>query len=241
MSTRAVTYVAAPAIRHVMVDGLLCLLDLRSETYRLLDPVASAFWAVLCGMRREPDVFAELAAAYHVDPVQLQDDLRHFAKTCQSEGLLIPAQATMPADRILGKPRMALPGWLHAPAAFLSLVTTRRAIARRGFSSVYADYSRLTPCTTGSRHTPDTVLRAVRSFRRAENLFVSKRAPDDCLARSLALYRYLLRIGIKAEHRIGVRRIPFKAHAWVEIDGEAPLETHSHAFSVIAKLNGQVT
>lgn len=238
MTAATAPFVAAPAIRHAMVDGLYCLLDLRSETYRLLDPVASTFWDVLRGIRDEQDAFAALATAYHVGHARLRDDLQQFAGICLSEGLLIRAEESASAVRFQSKAAPALPGWLHFPAAFLALVKTRRAIAKRGFSSVYNECAALTACTSSTSGT-DRLSGALRNFRRAENLFVSKRAPDDCLARSLALYRYLLRIGIKAEHLIGVRRIPFKAHAWVEINGEAPLETHAKAFSVIATLDGQ--
>ena len=42
-----------------------------------------------------------------------------------------------------------------------------------------------------------------------------------CLEQSLALYVALGRAGAPAKLRIGVRPLPFVAHAWVEIDGIA--------------------
>jgi len=42
-----------------------------------------------------------------------------------------------------------------------------------------------------------------------------------CLEQSLALYVMLRRAGAPALLRIGVRPVPFAAHAWVEIDGQA--------------------
>lgn len=42
-----------------------------------------------------------------------------------------------------------------------------------------------------------------------------------CLEQSLALYVMLRKAGAPAVLRIGVRPVPFAAHAWVEIDGQA--------------------
>jgi len=40
-----------------------------------------------------------------------------------------------------------------------------------------------------------------------------------CLQRSAATTRLLKRCGIPAQLVIGVQQLPFKAHAWVEVDG----------------------
>lgn len=41
-----------------------------------------------------------------------------------------------------------------------------------------------------------------------------------CLQRSAVAACLLKRYGIKADLVIGVRQMPFKAHAWVEVDGQ---------------------
>lgn len=69
-----------------------------------------------------------------------------------------------------------------------------------------------------------SLARACAAFLKAENFYVSSRAPDDCLLRSFALFRFLLRSGLPAEHVIGVRRVPFAVHAWVECDGKVVLD-----------------
>jgi hypothetical protein len=40
-----------------------------------------------------------------------------------------------------------------------------------------------------------------------------------CLEQSIALFVLLRRAGAPAELRLGVRPLPFLAHAWVEVDG----------------------
>ena len=74
------------------------------------------------------------------------------------------------------------------------------------------------------------------AFGRAENFFVVRRAPDDCLVRSLSLYRFLREAGSRAEHVIGVRRFPFQAHAWVECAGEVLMDTRAPYFTPLARM-----
>ncbi len=42
----------------------------------------------------------------------------------------------------------------------------------------------------------------------------------DCLPRSLAVYWVLRRRGLPSELVMGVKKDPFGAHAWVEVDGD---------------------
>jgi len=83
---------------------------------------------------------------------------------------------------------------------------------------------------------PEPLDKVIRSFIRAENFICSDDGPNDCLARSLALYRYLRWRGIAATHQIGVRRVPFLAHAWVEVEGTGVMAPVPRGFQVLATL-----
>ena len=65
------------------------------------------------------------------------------------------------------------------------------------------------------RRTVDRVLEVVRT---ATRYYYRRRL--DCLPRSVAIYILLRRRGVPATLRIGVKRFPFGAHAWVECLGE---------------------
>jgi hypothetical protein len=80
--------------------------------------------------------------------------------------------------------------------------------------------------------------RAVAAFGHAENFFILKRAPQDCLPRSLALFRFLRLVGVPAEHCIGVRRYPFLAHAWVEHGDRVVHDhpAHPRTFTTLARI-----
>jgi hypothetical protein len=104
-------------------------------------------------------------------------------------------------------------------------------LARSGFAPTYRAHAKFRAAP--ARAELQSVLAA---FRRAENLFLLRRAPNDCVVRSLALYRFVCSYGIAAEHVIGVQRIPFKAHAWVEWRGEPLLDAPVHGFTSLARL-----
>ena len=63
-----------------------------------------------------------------------------------------------------------------------------------------------------------TVRRVLDGVRNAARYYPRRRL--DCLPRALAVYALLRRRGVPATLRIGVKRYPFGAHAWVECLGE---------------------
>ncbi|MCY4505336.1 MAG: lasso peptide biosynthesis B2 protein [Acidobacteria bacterium] len=82
-------------------------------------------------------------------------------------------------------------------------------VGRRGWRSVEP-----APLAVQRRRL-DRTLEAVRTASRYYH-----RRGLDCLPRSLAIYVLLRRQGVPATLRIGVKRFPFAAHAWVECLGE---------------------
>lgn len=233
-------------MRHAQIDGLRVILDLDGAAYRVLDDVASAMWTVLVGERSRSDALAELSAAYDVPPAVLERDLEQFAARCAAEGLLVEeppsaVQRDAGSELLRGVQSRAVPmravrsrivRW-HWLAALRSLVATNRGLARKGLRHAY---ERAAAVPLGA---PRVALpRAVGAFLAAEGVYVSSRGPDDCLGRSLALFAYLRAAGFAAEHVIGVRRIPFKAHAWVEHEGEVVLDRRVDEYVPLARLRG---
>lgn len=232
METLALPLRVSPGVRHAEIDDLRVILDLDSASYRVLDHIASAMWAALLGERPRADVLAELTRTYDAPRAVLERDLERFAARCLDEGLLLAPldpQFVVHAERGAGRPRRAV-RW-HWFAALRALVSTSRRIARNGLRPVYERYARV---PVGPRRI--ALSAALGAFLRAENVYVSSRAPDDCLARSLALFHYLRSAGFPAVHVIGVRRIPFRAHAWVEYEGAVVLDKPIHGYVPLARL-----
>ena len=63
-----------------------------------------------------------------------------------------------------------------------------------------------------------TVRRTVEAVRRATRYYCRRRL--DCLPRAVTIFVLLRRQGVPATLRVGVKRYPFGAHAWVECLGE---------------------
>lgn len=221
----------ASTVRHAEVDGLRVILDLKTENYKILDDAASLLWSVLIGETDATTSLAGLAQRYDVAEDRLQVDLTTFADQCLAEGLLVRAESLAPS--IPGSTRIP-PARGRSPStlgALICLVATRRALARHGFRVTYDRYARL---PIGPESIP--LDRALSTFTRAENFFISSRAPGDCLIRSLSLYRFLRRGNIPAEHVIGVRRFAFSAHAWVEYEGLPVLDDRAQRFTPLARI-----
>ncbi|MBV8367550.1 MAG: lasso peptide biosynthesis B2 protein [Candidatus Eremiobacteraeota bacterium] len=210
------------SIRYANVDGLQVVLDLTSASYYVLDDVASAMWSVVTERSDIESALVELASSFGVERERLRGNFDRFVTDCVARGFLefpappVPVLRRAPAVRPAVVPSSGL---LLAALAWRSLIETRASLARQGFRAVYERCASLPLTVPGAG-----LERAAAAFRRAENFSISRHAPDDCLPRSLALYRFLRLAGIPATHVIGVTRIPFQAHAWVEFGGHPVLD-----------------
>jgi hypothetical protein len=231
-------------IRHAEVDGIQIILDLKTEAFYALDEVSSSMWTALTQTTDPARVLEYLHERFEVEPSRLSEDLDHFALTCLERGFLEENSNAL-LERSRPAPTIPLRKW-HDPIAssaylfsraLYSILSTRVALKWHGFRCVYEN------CISLPETTPLFRLdQASSAFLTAENLYVSPRAPNDCLLRSIALFRFLRRCGFKAEHLIGVRRVPFAVHAWVEIEGEPVLDHSSprRGMTTIARIASKV-
>lgn len=226
-------------IRWACVDQGCVILDLRAGRYIVLDDVGTFMWRALLGAMAWQEAKAIVQLRYAVDAEILERDLQRFSHDCLRRGFVTIGgePETPPSSRhaVSASPGGSLPLPLRA---LQCLLQTRRQLHGQGFSECYERLQTLTtnPAALGGED-PDPILRkACRSFLHLESLMISRRAPEDCLERSMALYRLLLGSGLPAEHVIGVRLQPFLAHAWVECNGEPLLGERRHGFTPLARL-----
>jgi hypothetical protein len=222
---------ATAAVRSAEVDGLRVILDLNSQSYLVLDEAATAFWSVLIG--GGDDSVRRLSEKFEVERPEILATLEAFRGRCVAEGLLQEGR-----EDSLAKPsvqseisrRRGRAGW-GALRALGCLLKTQRSLQEHGFAYTYQRYATYPP-----RGTAAPLELALHGFRRAESLFIPRRAPSDCLARSLSLFRFMRSMGVAVDHVIGVRRLPFAAHAWVEFDGLPLLDVFVHGFTPLARI-----
>ena len=208
----------SPHIRWVNVADDVVFLDLRNDLYSAAGGVAAAQWRALTGGLNGTRPFNGA-----VLPTGDADQATVFA----DRDFIASALPVAPSRQIASGP-----GLSRRLSAARIIRRTAAQLRREGLWSVYHDALRLD--RRAHAHDPAACL---RSFVAGENLVPLRRAPKDCLPRSLALYRYLLGCGVSAEHVIGVQTRPFSAHAWVEQNGIALLEAMPPHYRPIARMS----
>lgn len=209
---------ANPNIRFAFVDEHLVVLDLERGSYVLFEPVAASMWRECLDCESPQSVIDRLLSHYEIEEHQLASDYDAFIERCVAAKYLVTRVPEPSAGLASG-------AFLRPHTSFLtlrawwSLHVTSRDLTRVGFGRVYEQLAVPFSAQRGSRDQVVGLRQAVRAFSCAENLFHLRRAPEDCLPRSLALFRFLRGVGLPATHYIGVRLFPFMAHAWVAYRG----------------------
>jgi hypothetical protein len=226
-------YQPSVSIRLCTLDGLVVLLDLRVGRYLIFDAVASYMWNLLVSEADHEQRLDSLASRFDVTRSRCKHDLDEFLESCKKRGLLRTGTVEAPINTIV-RVRYISP---KALSAWKCLYTTGRSLAHVGFSATYDIHCRMAGLQTSIGRDAVSLSTALRAFRRAENFWPTRDARKDCLPRSLALHRFLLSIGIDADHCIGVRRFPFRAHAWVEVGKTVVCDSESFVrqFTEIAR------
>jgi hypothetical protein len=209
---------AAKHVRYAVLDGFVIVLDLRAGNYVALDQAASESWIRLLESGITPDAPSKDAA---------------FFADCERRGYLTQgAHTSIVARQRIRRSPLVPPAFY----AFYTLMRTARNLKEHGFARTYDELASLIP--PACSNDPKLVLRGKSAIAFAENFYTASKAPSDCLPRSLAIYRILLQAGLAPVHRIGVARMPFQAHAWVECGGKPVRDSEDFVrqFTVIAEL-----
>jgi hypothetical protein len=210
------------SIRTCDAEGVRVILDLNTQAFYALDEVGTAMWSALA---ETPDInaaFSCLQDQFEVEPSRLGEDLDHFIARCEALKFVDDDLADGRSKTDISLRAWRIPVRPFVLNALFSLVSTHLSLRAFGFRRVYESCFAVEQSPTAPRE----ITQATSAFVRAENLFISRRAPNDCLLRSLALFRFLRRCGFPAEHVIGVRRVPFAVHGWVEVNGVLQLEVN---------------
>ena len=98
--------------------------------------------------------------------------------------------------------------------AYLKLIYFDLYLARGNFSALY---NKVRSCPIGKKVEVTDAIERICSAMDMACIWYWKEAL--CLQRSAATACLLKRHGIPAQMVIGAQQMPFKAHAWVEVDG----------------------
>jgi Transglutaminase-like superfamily len=98
--------------------------------------------------------------------------------------------------------------------AYRKLIVFELDVRRGNFEILY---SRVRNCPTRAIPAPTGAIERVCSAIDLASIWYWREIP--CLQRSAATTCLLRQYGIAAQMVIGAQQVPFKAHAWVEVDG----------------------
>lgn len=98
--------------------------------------------------------------------------------------------------------------------AYLKLVYFDLYLARGNFASLH---NRVRNCRIGRAQEPNDAVEKICAAVDSACIWYWKEVL--CLQRSAATACLLKRYGVRAQMMIGAQQVPFKAHAWVEVDG----------------------
>jgi hypothetical protein len=184
-------------------------------------------WNQLVDGKSEAEVTHKMARDYGVDPMLVREDIRQLvtdlARQQVASNAVVLIDAPQPeateSDRQLAFPNPsaenAKPTLRNLVDAYIGLLLFDLFIHCRPFKALCTRIATW-PVAAHSRHVEESIQQLCVAVTRA-CIWYPKRAV--CLQRSAVTTCLLRNYGIPAKLVIGVRPVPFVAHAWVEVHG----------------------
>lgn len=234
-------YQRAASVLSARTTDTVVLLDQRQEQYHTLNEVGARIWELLVAGATPSQVVDALAAEYDAPPEVLATDVRHTVRVLLEHGLLEPAQARPDPDRV--SPVVPIPAEngrssphavrsIRVPTVLwgaLMITWVKLLLAIRGYTRTLAWIRRrVEPIAVDALADPAQVRRAEYNFAMAAAFYPAR---AQCLERSLALYLALRCQGVAVRYCQGAQPYPFKAHSWLEYQGEVINDVAEHALA----------
>jgi hypothetical protein len=194
---------ASPHVRACLTGDIGVLLHVTRDRIFSLDRIGAEIWRLFAEGLTPEAIAARISHAYGAPLPRVQGDVLKLLDRLEQQGLVIRGTTErLPSARVL----VGRCVW-----RFLRVDLT---LQLRGFSHVYETVARhrLRAVTY-----PGEIVAAVcRAVDRACTFYPRQAL---CLQRSAAATCVLRDHGVAASLVIGARKHPFRAHAWVEVDG----------------------
>jgi len=221
---------ANPSHLAITTDGGV-VLDLNHDRLLKLNTVGTEMWSLLSRGMSEEQVVEGIARRYGVEPIRVKEDLRSFLRRANElelspESVLIAEPVEQISGRREGKPcavRAQDQNILGDTATIGDFIKAVLGLAL--FDVILSCRSLETLCSAVRswpvKPLPSTcetaeIAQVCQVVERASVWYPKKAL---CLQRSAVTTCLLRERGIRAHMVVGVRAMPFLAHAWVEVSG----------------------
>lgn len=232
MATVTERFAISPNIYSTSDDDGSTILDIEHDKIYSVIGVGSLIWTRLAASRRGlmlHSIVDDLTERFHdVSRQTIEADVSRLLESFRSKGIIsaegksvslqlslsqLVSRSLTPVARVSTSLLFRLR--LHTFTAFLGIATVNLVLRTLGFRSL-CDAIENWPVSDrrASAETEEQVYEAVKS---AASWYPRQ---SVCLQRSAVTTCLLRHIGIAADLVIGCRKIPFGAHAWVEVNGE---------------------
>lgn len=237
-------YVAKTSVRTMIADDGCILLNVESGRFYSTDGLGAQIWSQLI-QQNTPLTLNQLASRLCADTPEIAiHEIRVFLETIQSAGFISVADTEYSESQnpqrmaiLSGRTRAYMTGIAvfcvsallkagritQVLTAYLAIATADLIIRLGGFRALHQAVRNwpVSSYKAAGRLAPEQILSAVDKA----SAFYRRKA--RCLQRSCSAVWLLRAAGMPARLIIGCRKLPFLAHAWVEIDnqvvGDSPL------------------
>jgi hypothetical protein len=207
------------------------VLDLKHDRLLKLNAVGTEMWTLLTRGMSETQVVGAIAQHYGVDPSRVREDLRNLLSRAEELGLspesvLIAERTGQIASAVIEKScaapeqdqtaQNAVPPTGDIVKATLGLALFDVILSCRSLETLCSVVRSWRVKAPRPASDATAVAQVSRAVERACVWYPKKAL---CLQRSAVTTCLLRRRGIDAHMVVGVRAMPFLAHAWVEVGG----------------------
>jgi hypothetical protein len=218
-----------PSYLAITTDGGV-VLDLKHDRLLKLNTVGTEMWTLLSRGMSETQVVGEIAHRYGVDQLRVGDDLRALLRRGEELGLS-PESALIAEPTEQGPPKQEKQSFVASEQdqvvlnavptsavlkAIFGLALFDIILSCRPVESLFS-VVKSWPLRRLRAASESTVIGQISSAVERASVWYPKKAL--CLQRSAVTTCLLRDRGIRASMVVGVRPMPFLAHAWVEVQG----------------------
>ena len=210
------------------VDGEGIVLDAVGDRYVALYAEAALIWRGVQAEETTEAIARRLTERFGLGASEGEELVRDQLESWKADGFLGPSTERVRARvfpaKAPGSPARAeisqevVRATSYSAGAFASLLRALAWVRRNKDASLV---STLSDARLLGSFEPEMRPRMLQTLKGYGLLQRAVGAQDDCLPRALLLARALRYQGVPCDICFGVRKMPFNAHAWVELDGSA--------------------